>query len=66
YNGLANRRLQPLGHSSVASDMPRRSGFGKVGGRDLTAQNLERSHFLRRTGSHPRIKSEGMLRRKVL
>src|SRR5260221_13961213 len=22
YNGLANRRLQPLGHSSVAPDMP--------------------------------------------
>jgi hypothetical protein len=22
YNGLANRRLQPLGHSSVAADMP--------------------------------------------
>jgi hypothetical protein len=22
YNGLANRRLQPLGHSSVAVDMP--------------------------------------------
>ena len=27
---------------------------------------LECSHFLRRTGSHPRIKSEGMLRRKML
>jgi hypothetical protein len=25
---------------------------------------LEWSHFLRRTGFHPRIKSEGMLRRK--
>src|ERR1700741_40927 len=25
YNGLANRRLQPLGHSSVAPDMPERS-----------------------------------------
>jgi hypothetical protein len=22
YNGLANRRLQPLGHSSVGADMP--------------------------------------------
>jgi hypothetical protein len=22
YNGLANRRLQPLGHSSVKADMP--------------------------------------------
>src|ERR1700694_2992048 len=22
YNGLANRRLQPLGHSSVTADMP--------------------------------------------
>src|SRR5438445_12283796 len=22
YNGLANRRLQPLGHSSVSADMP--------------------------------------------
>jgi hypothetical protein len=22
YNGLANRRLQPLGHSSVRADMP--------------------------------------------
>ena len=22
YNGLANRRLQPLGHSSVEADMP--------------------------------------------
>ena len=22
YNGLANRRLQPLGHSSVEPDMP--------------------------------------------
>jgi hypothetical protein len=22
YNGLANRRLQPLGHSSVTVDMP--------------------------------------------
>jgi hypothetical protein len=22
YNGLANRRLQPLGHSSVVVDMP--------------------------------------------
>src|SRR6201992_2322164 len=22
YNGLANRRLQPLGHSSVMADMP--------------------------------------------
>src|ERR1700674_3463270 len=22
YNGLANRRLQPLGHSSVVADMP--------------------------------------------
>ena len=22
YNGLANRRLQPLGHSSIAADMP--------------------------------------------
>jgi hypothetical protein len=22
YNGLANRRLQPLGHSSMSADMP--------------------------------------------
>jgi hypothetical protein len=22
YNGLANRRLQPLGHSSIRADMP--------------------------------------------
>ena len=22
YNGLANRRLQPLGHSSIEADMP--------------------------------------------
>jgi hypothetical protein len=22
YNGLANRRLQPLGHSSISADMP--------------------------------------------
>jgi hypothetical protein len=22
YNGLANRRLQPLGHSSITADMP--------------------------------------------
>jgi hypothetical protein len=22
YNGLANRRLQPLGHSSIGADMP--------------------------------------------
>jgi hypothetical protein len=22
YNGLANRRLQPLGHSSMTADMP--------------------------------------------
>ena len=26
YNGLANRRLQPLGHSSMRADMPDASG----------------------------------------
>ena len=41
YNGLANRRLQPLGHSSVEPDMPdagvsrkrqfRAAEFGKPG-----------------------------------
>ena len=32
YNGLANRRLQPLGHSSVAPDMPDAARLGKQGG----------------------------------
>src|SRR3979409_1740489 len=35
YNGLANRRLQPLGHSSVKADMPdagpsRKQRFGAI------------------------------------
>src|SRR5262249_42077909 len=30
YNGLANRRLQPLGHSSVAADMPDDLGLRKA------------------------------------
>src|SRR6188768_2818001 len=29
YNGLANRRLQPLGHSSDRADMPDRAMIGK-------------------------------------
>src|ERR1700730_3411718 len=29
YNGLANRRLQPLGHSSVKADMPEAGGSRK-------------------------------------
>ena len=30
YNGLANRRLQPLGHSSVPAGMPHHRGTGKA------------------------------------
>ena len=30
YNGLANRRLQPLGPLSVAADMPQGSALGKL------------------------------------
>ena len=29
YNGLANRRLQPLGHSSIRADMPDEANLGK-------------------------------------
>src|SRR5207302_3692879 len=29
YNGLANRRLQPLGHSSISADMPDASASRK-------------------------------------
>ena len=29
YNGLANRRLQPLGHSSISADMPDTSASRK-------------------------------------
>ena len=29
YNGLANRRLQPLGHSSIKADMPDASASRK-------------------------------------
>jgi hypothetical protein len=39
YNGLANRRLQPLGHSSVRADMPD-AGAGRkqqISGRRLAA-----------------------------
>jgi hypothetical protein len=32
YNGLANRRLQPLGHLSGALDMPQGFGLGKPAG----------------------------------
>ena len=36
YNGLANRRLQPLGHLSGAADMP--DGCGQHKARSLTRQ----------------------------
>ena len=69
YNGLANRRLQPLGHSSVSSDMPRQSGFGKVGGqacpryaissRANHGQRVERRRSRPRTSTPPFLGAGG-------
>jgi hypothetical protein len=43
YNGLANRRLQPLGHSSVGADMPHAGASRK--------QQIERRRLEGRLGS---------------
>jgi hypothetical protein len=41
YNGLANRRLQPLGHSSVEPDMPD-AGVGRK--RQISGCRIRKPH----------------------